>query len=660
MSIELVVRLVLALAAVLAAASAGLPAPVAVAALAVTFLFTPGLLVARFAFSRSGPEIAVASSLALSPFLTGAPVAVLLALGAPLPLVARGVALTVALLALVIPDARKQADIAPGPWVSWLCAAAWTALMAALLVGNRWLPPRADGWYHAAATLQVLQRGVPPEDPYFAGVRMLYFWGIHVWAASWLALAPRLSVYTPFVVFNITAALAVVLAVAGFARRLGAGRAGIALATGLATLGYSPFGWVVVIARALLGEVRGRAELARTLGQGADPVIFTMAWGQLHGSMAFFGDKYLVLTQFSMGLALFALTIVALLDLASSPGPRTAFAFGVLAAAALFIHTVVGDCVVITAGMVWLSLLPGALRGGAVERRALVTLALATALAVIVVSPYLLEITLGKRDQMRFGFSVESLRSLVIGGMFVVMPGFTWLAMRARRSPDAGRVLLMAGGLTVLAMSLLLFERNQVKFFNLLFLVLSVPAALGWLAWMRGRRPLVRRLAVTVLVVGALPTATLCVWGFATERGQSETGWHPPTPAMSEAMAWARASTPADAAFCDLGGGREVLTMAGRSTLWGGYSGERNYGYDHEAILARRELAGALCRGREPGSRGAALLAEFAGLRREVIVMTRADAPDSSSDHGAIAARPDRFQPLYVNADVAFWRVRVR
>jgi hypothetical protein len=257
---------------------------------------------------------------------------------------------------------------------------------------------------------------------------------------------------------------------------------------------------------------------------------------------------------------------------------------------------------------------------------------------------------------MHAGFSLASLCSLAIGGMFVVTPGFTWLAMRARRSPDALRVLLVAGVITALAMSLILFESNQVKFFNLLFLVLAAPAAVGWLDWMRRRRPSVRALAVTVLVAGALPTAALCVWGFASERGQLEDGYHPPTPVMSEAMAWARAHTPADAAFCDIGGGREVVTMAGRSLVWGGWHGERNFGYDHDAILAHRDLASAFCRGREPGPRGAALLAR---LHREIIVMTRADAPDSASDHGAIAARPERFEPLWRNSGVAFWRVRV-
>ena len=67
-----------------------------------------------------------------------------------------------------------------------------------------------------------------------------------------------------------------------------------------------------------------------------------------------------------------------------------------------------------------------------------------------------------------------------------------------------------------------------------------------------------------------------------------------------------------------------------------------------------RDLAGSLCRGRDPGPEGAALLA---GLHRDVIVMTRASLPDSLSDYGAIASRPERFQLLWHNGEVAFWKV---
>jgi hypothetical protein len=216
-------------------------------------------------------------------------------------------------------------------------------------------------------------------------------------------------------------------------------------------------------------------------------------------------------------------------------------------------------------------------------------------------------------------------------------------------------LLLVGLVFTGLALALRLPENNQSKFFNLLFLLLAAPAALAWLGMMRRNGPLVRW-GLVALLVGALPSSVFGFWGYASERGQTAQGWTPPTPAMTEAMAWARAHTAKDAAFCDVGGGREVMTMAGRSTLWGGFYGERDFGYDPMAIQARRDLAGSLCRGRDPGPLGAALLASFP---RDVIVMVRAGAPDSLSDHGAVASRPERFAPLWRNAEVAFWKVRV-
>ena len=37
--------------------------------------------------------------------------------------------------------------------------------------------------------------------------------------------------------------------------------------------------------------------------------------------------------------------------------------------------------------------------------------------------------------------------------------------------------------------------------------------------------------------------------------------------------------------------------------------------------------------------------------------MTRASLPDSLSDHGAVGSRPDRFERLWQNGEVAFWKV---
>ncbi len=656
-SLPLAPRVVFVAAALLAAFAAALPAPLAAAALAVTFLVAPGVLVSRATFGASSREIPAAAALALAPALTGIPVVALMAVGVPLAAAARAVAFAVAVASL-LPSPARGPDAAPGDATAraaWLAAAAWTLLMGALLVGNRYLPPRSDGWYHAATTLQVLQRGIPPEDPFFAGIRMLYFWGLHVWAAAWLALAPRLAVWTPFVCFNLAAATAVVLAIGGLARRLGAGPRLVAFAAALATLGYSPFGWMLVGGRAMTGDVRGLPELRRLVMQGVDPLLGSMAARQLHGSMSFFGDKYLVLTQFSLGLAQFALFVIAALELSERPRPRAAFALGLLVLAALFTHTVIGYVMLLVAAPLGLLLLARALRREPGAWSAVFALSLAVVLPLVLLSPYLVEITMGKRGQFHAGFSLPSVVTMLAGGLAYVVPGFAWLQGRARRSREAQPLLLVAVVLAILAMSLKLPENNQSKFFNLLFLVLAAPAAFAWAGWLGGRSPRVRRIGTVALACGIVPTAAFAVWGFANEHGQTWQGWKPPSAAMIEAMAWARTHTPPDAAFCDIGGGQEVLTLAGRSVIWGGYSGERDYGYDPEAIRARRDLAGSLCRGLDPGPSGAALLA---GFPREVIVMTRAGMPDSLSDHGRVAARPERFEPLWHDAEIAFWRVR--
>jgi hypothetical protein len=645
----------LALAAAVSIVSGALPPALAVAVLAPTFLLTPGLLATRAWFAGATGEFSLASAIGLSPFLTGAPLAGCMALGLPLAPVARAEAAVLAVLAMVLLVARPLGNATAPRAVSLLAAGTWTALVTALLVGNPWLPPRSDGWYHAAAALQVLQRGIPPEDPYFAGLRMLYFWGAHVWAAAWLALAPRLSVYTPFVAFNLAAAVAVVLAVAALARRLGAGTRGIALAAFVATMGYSPFGWVPVVARAFTGEVRGWAEISRTVGHGVDPVLFSLAYGELHGSMAFFGDKYLVLTQFSIGLALFVLAALALLELAERPSWTAGVRVGLLAGATLCLHTVVGYSVVIAAGSIAALSIPGTLRGERGSARALAGVALAVAVPVFALVPYLAEITLGKQGhQLSPGVSGRGMMTLLLGGLFTVGPALAWLVRHLRRSPDGPRLLVLALVFCAMSLALKLPENNQSKFFNLLFVLLAAPAGLAWDEGLRAARPRTRALLLALLFVGTLPTVTIAVWGFASERGQTPAGYRPPSAALASAMRWAREHTPADAAFCDLGGGRELLTLAGRSTVWGGFSGERDFGYGAEAIEARRELAGALCRGREPGPAGAALLA---GLHRDVIVMTRSDAPDSLSDMNRVAARPERFQLLWRNDAVAFWKV---
>ena len=274
---------VLALGALAAAAALPIPWPAPIAALALTLAlgYAPGALVAPHLLPRAGAAGRALFALSTAPFLSGGAAALLLAMGVAPAAGARGILCGVAIAAIVatlrpaapVPGTARDREGA----VPWLAAALWTTMIALLLFGNPWLAPRSDGWFHAAVTLQMAERPFPPEDPYFAGLRLLYFWGYHAWAVMWVAVAPGLTVWAPLIVLNLTGAVAVVLGVCVLARRLGADAPGMWAAAAVATLGYAPFSWIWIGVRAFTGDVVGMDEIRRLVTMGASPALQIMA-----------------------------------------------------------------------------------------------------------------------------------------------------------------------------------------------------------------------------------------------------------------------------------------------------------------------------------------------------------------------------------------------
>lgn len=647
-----------AAAAALSAFSDGLPAPLAAQAIGLTWCVTPGLLVAPKLFEGHSRATRLLATLALSPFVAGAPFVALAWAGVPVAFAAKLVCAVLA-LAAAIEATRRERDDPVGPTAADAVASgialAWAALCGTLLATNAYLPLRSDGWFHAAVVAQVAERGVPPEDPYFAGLRLLYFWGTHAWAAAWLALFPKLAPWTPLVWLNVSGAFAVVLGFAAIAQRLGARAGSVALACGLGVLGYSPFAWGYIVGRAFTGDVKGWADVVHQAGHGIDPVLATMATGQLHGSLAFFGDKYAVLTPFGMGLALLALAVCAAIALLERPSARAALALAASVAATLFVHTVVGYALLMFCA-VWGALASAQALTGSRERAAAVLpFALAVLGGVLVVAPYLVEITWAKRGQLSSaGFGRKALVSFALGGLLYVPAGFGWLASHARRNFAALALLAAAALVALMALALKLPENNQSKFLNLLFLLLAAPAALALAGLLRRLSRPLAAVGWALLALATLPSLALAVWGFAGERGIGMHAWRA-TRAQLEACAWVRAHTPSDAVLGDPIVARDLLVHGARSVWWGGPYGERDWGYDPAALAARRDLVSSLALGRDPEGAAAALLA---ATKREVVLVARADAADSLVSEATIAARPERFEKLWGNSAMTFYRVR--
>ena len=644
-----------ALACTLTALVAGaLPPPLAAAVLAIALAWVPGrALVAWLAPATHGDRrLPVALSLALAPFAAGAPAALLMMLGVAPLVAARGVLVGWAIVLVCAPGRDPAADVRPQ---TWIVAVAWSVLTALLLAANPALLPRADGWFHAAVTLQVAQRGLPPEDPFFAGLRLLYFWGTHAWAALWLVLAPRIPVWAPLAALQIAAAIACPLAVGALAGRLGATRGIQRLAMALSLAGLAPFAWLLIPGRILIGGVQRGAEVTQLLERGLWPVLAAMDPGTLHASVLFPGDKFLIATPFALGMALAVLSVIAVLALIETPGPRAALTLAAIQAAALWLHAVVGAAIAVAIVGWWLLSLGSAGRAAGL-RRALMLAPPALALAGLVMFPYLRGITAGKTQSIGWGLDAATLRTCLLAGAALVPAGLAWLARAPRDSDAAAATARMAFALTAAALLAGLPLGNQSKLFSLLFVVLAAPAALGWAALAARLRVPARRVLIATLVLALVPTQLFALWGAATEHGQIHLAWdRPASAAERDGMRWAAGHTPADAVFVDGSGSLDFTVVAGRSALWGGEAWAGNWGYPAAALAVRRRGAETLGQGFEPPTDVAAMLQR---LGRPVIVVARRSADDAGAWHRLVAA-PDsgsaRVRLLYRNPDLALF-----
>ena len=622
------------------------------ALLAVALAWLPGALAARVLAPDRGPAWRTLLALVLSPALTGALAAAMLAAGVPLPRAASLVVAAVGLAALTVAAVAARTPHRVGlhdpgdQGAPWAAASIWAAIVAALLIGNPALRPRHDGSFHAAIALQILERGVRLDHPYLAGLPIHYFWGVHVWAAMWLALAPALSVWTPFIACNLGAAFAAMLGVGLIARRLGADRRGTTAAAILAVVGYAPFFWLVPWLRAAVGVDYAPAQIRGLLTDGGTGTFYNaLNFRVLHVSMVFFGDKFLIPTQFSLGMAGFCALALAMLDAIQRPRARPLMAVAALEGAALFIHTFVGYVGVIVAGAwsawaAWRSRVPAE----RALRRAVFALPAAVAVAVVARWPDLAAPTPGKRQDTALGLHQISVTTWLGAGAVLVPPALVWL-WRRRRGPGPARELLgFVLILSVAGLVLWLPSNNQSKIFNLLFLVVAAPAALAWLEWHdRLARPW-RAALLIVLSLGTLPGTLLGFHAYAAESARHAPAYMRPISDEERAgWAWVRAHTPASAVMIDLDGEYHGA-MAGRSVLW-----VPEWEWTHpgeETLVLRRGVVSALRSGVAPRPDQAEFLA---GLGREIIVVAHAKSPRGLEP-------PPGTRPLFRNAAIAFFR----
>jgi len=618
------------------------PAPLAFVALATSLSLVPGACLAR-AIVRPGlgvPRTALA--LLAGPAVVGAGMAIARAAGVGAAAAAHGVALVSAALATweaLRPRDRNLRPLALEPGTA-LGLLAGLALALAYLTHPELLA-RSDGAFHAGLEWAA-ERAWPPTDPFFAGMPLHYFWGLHAWGAGWLALAPGLGAYAPLAWSSVTAVVATSIGVAALAGRLGAGPRGRLLAQALAVAGAAPFAWLVLAGRMASGERRGLAELSWSLGRGADRALRSLDPGWLHPSLALPLDKFVVVTPFAWALAAAPLSVLALVAGAEGRGVRAAVPLALVTATALFLHPVAGLALAAAAfaGALAFAFRGGPARVGALRSAGALLLGLAAA------APYLTALAPASHGAISIGLAagVAGVMSALLAGAFV-LPAALAALVDGRRSDGASAALLASLAALVLPACLLrLGGDNQSKFLNLAFVLAAAPAAVAYARLSPPRRAV----AAFLLVASALPTLAAMGFAYAHQSASSEDAPSRPPDDIVRAVA---DHVPRDAVLVDAtldttrGAAPALPGETGRELLWGGGFLAIKRGAGDPALVRRAEAARALALG-APGETSA--MAWLDSLGREVWLVLPETPTRAADPRERVVARAGNVQLVRV------------
>jgi len=384
---------------------------------------------------------------------------------------------------------------------------------------------------HVAITAEVA-RHVPPENPYFSGERLHYYWLYHLWPAASERLAGGTAVEATMLTTVLTAALFVALTwllLRAYVEDLAART----LAVAMALFAYSYIGWLA-LAR----------ELAPDLATRLLPGYFTRDYSLL--SHSWFRDA---LYEPHALAALTGIVLGAYL-LFDVPEPRTRFARSAMAGLALGV-AVGSDAFVAGTGLLWLGSLAvlrwirGAISFAAIFPAGVVIGALGVGLCALGMFPF-------GEPIVHFGphpaVKVAPALLLVDLGPVLLMGLIGAGLVMASRRRGADQVFLLA--LTLVVGFALVTYRNENllvrKSIKLLQLPLVVLSAIAFAEMLRSRawwRP-------AVWFVVGMGTVTLA----------SDIAQHlrvgPDTTFLSDAklgaLRWVRLNTDRDAVFQDV------------------------------------------------------------------------------------------------------------
>lgn len=669
---------VLAAAAVLAAA---LPSGPLRATVVLFALWTvPGIALLRTLPRRREGWIDLGLALALSPFLVGALVTGLLyagftpALAGALALLAGGSALVWTMLGRPgLPRREGPTDVeSPSPAPRPAAFSALLLLLTAFLVlspayrSNR-VRASIHGMLHASILYSAAENAPPPENPFFAGEPLRYYWTWHAAAAAGAYLGSVEPTWV-FTSMNTAALVAFLLLLAG----LGLEIWGNNLATFLTALvGFSSLGAAGLVRTHFARPLATLDEIA----QGVDPINYIKAFTLHDDRISVTLTKFLNVSSFPCAFALLAATWLLWRRFVGRPSAVGAVLLALAQAGSIVLSPITGAVGGLALGAVTLLRLTGS------ERRASLVAAGAL-LGGLLLSAPLVATGMGEEEDLTTErvVALESdpalAREKLEDALFALGPALLpalvaagWLGRRRRRDD----LLLLGAGLLLLVLGVALHfpVRSEYKMVRMAAPLVGLFAA-GWAVPLARRRRLAGSLG-PLLLLGLFAPSSAAVWNVYRRHAEAHLPYFGEGPLIridaaahpvAEAYDWLRTEAPRDAVvlvdprsrlrhhFAGPHHGEETPVLAHRPV----YTDLGYYMTDYEPTFPRRSALVGRLFGR--GSLAPGDYQALASLRRPIFLLARAYDPGFTAAVMGVAQDGHWKQVLRTKAAVLYRLVR--
>ena len=637
-----------------ALALAGQPGSIARVAGWFWLMLAPGF--AAYRLFRGGDRVGAAlSALLLSPVILSVS-AILLILAGFTPHVVSMATVLAALLAVAVVTVRSGARMRV-PATRELVALAALLLVVAVLTAwlpltREWWRVRSDAWFHAAVVAQIRDFGLPAEDPYFIGMPLQYMWFYHVMVLT-LADTLRLDAFRVMALVNVQALAGLGCAAYALAGVFRDGLAHRLTATATLLLGFNGAFWILLPVKgvkAMIGDVTGGDELARTFA--LTPFTYNTACGfmNIYYNQEFFLDKFMVATAFGFALAFMTAGWFAAVDYLATRRASSLLILALALIGMLGFHSLVGFVMLV-------GIFGGAALVYLLRRtpepfpfRSFVVLLGVSLACFLLTTPYLYQVMhMKEREQViPIDFSLGKTAGIFISSALVLFMALRRRVLFGDHSAAARMFLFGTVAITAFCLSIKLPGPNTYdKLGYFVFIPLSILAGFAIADSILSRRGRARVLSATAWVLLFFAPVN----GLAIAACFNTPDLTAVTAPEARLAGWVREHTDREAVFIDDHDQVFLLVTGPRRYYWGWLAYAQQWGYPREEMARRYHVRRSLY---APAPLDAAVLESLAEVPEPLYVVVR---PEHRAAGAAVVSSPVLFDLVYDDGDMALYRV---